>query len=206
MLRVLQNLRFTRLGGINEISLKARIIAASNSDLWEEVSQGNFREDLFYRLNVITIEIPPLRERKEELTDLIKHFCWKHSKKLNFNFNISDRALDLMKAYHWPGNVRELENVIERCAVLAFSRSDSCANEQDLLSYMGIRKALGAKPEPKTELLIPDGNSLKTMEKEMIKEVLSQTKGNITKAANLLGITRKTLYRKMDRHDLKVKL
>ncbi|TEB08420.1 Acetoin dehydrogenase operon transcriptional activator AcoR [Pelotomaculum schinkii] len=203
LLRVLQNLRFTRIGGMNEIALQARIIAASNSDLWDEVSCGNFREDLFYRLNVITIEIPPLRERKDELADLIEHFCRKHAKKLNFNFNISERALEIMKEYHWPGNVRELENVIERCAVLAFSRSDSCANEQDLLSYPGIRKALGNRPEPSAEPLLSDGSNLKAMEKDIIKEVLNQTNGNITRAAKLLGITRKTLYRKMNKHALR---
>lgn len=204
LLRVLQNLRFTRVGGINEISLQARIIAASNSDLWDEVSYGNFREDLFYRLNVITIEIPPLRERKEELDDLIEHFCRKHAKKLNFDFSISERAINIMKDYHWPGNVRELENVIERCAVLAYSRADTCANELDLLSYPGIRKALGNKPEPAPELLALEGNNLKVMEKDVIKGVLNQTNGNISKAAKELGITRKTLYRKMDKHDLKI--
>jgi transcriptional regulator with PAS, ATPase and Fis domain len=204
LLRVLQNLRFTRIGGINEIPLKARIIAASNSDLWDEVSYGNFREDLFYRLNVITIEIPPLRERMDELADLIEHFCRKHAKKLNFNFSISNRALEILKSYHWPGNVRELENVIERCAVLAYSRSDSCANEQDVLSYPGIKKALGSKQGPAAVTLVTGDNNLKNLEKDIIKDVLIQTNGNISKAAKQLGITRKTLYRKMDKHELKI--
>lgn len=198
LLRVLQNRSFTRIGGINEIPLKARIIAASNKDLWEEVRQGNFREDLFYRLNVITIEIPPLRERKEDIEELIRHFCQKHSKRLNFNFTISDRALELLKIYHWPGNVRELENVIERCAVLAYSRSSSCIEEQDVMSYPGIKKTFDITNEP-TDRIEIYGNvgNLETLEKQAIEEVLKQTEGNISRAAEKLGITRKTLYRKI---------
>lgn len=204
LLRVLQNRSFTRIGGINEIPLKARIIAASNKDLWEEVRQGNFREDLFYRLNVITIEIPPLRERKEDIEELIRHFCQKHSKRLNFNFTISDRALELLKIYHWPGNVRELENVIERCAVLAYSRSSNCIEEQDVMSYPGIKKALETGDQPDEFKIFSNTGNLETMEKQVIVEVLSQTQGNISRAAEKLGITRKTLYRKINKYGIMI--
>lgn len=203
LLRVLQNRYFTRIGGDHEIPLKARIIAASNSDLWEEVQQGNFREDLFYRLNVITLEIPPLRERKEDLVLLIKHFCEKHSKKLNFEFEITERAMDLIMAYRWPGNVRELENVIERCAVMAYSRASRWVEEQDLLSYRGIRKMLEAGGDlPVNKWTLPEENNLEKIERQTILEVLKQTHGNISRAALQLGITRKTLYSKIKKYGL----
>lgn len=203
LLRVLQNRSFTRIGGVNEIPLEARVVAASNSDLWEAVRQGDFREDLFYRLNVITIEIPPLRERVEDIPYLVNHFCRKHSARLNFNFTVSPRALELMQSYHWPGNVRELENVIERCAVLAYSRSSRCIEEQDLLSYPGIKKAIGTEEEQPGQDLIPIfvGN-LETVEKHAIEQVLRRTQGNISRAADILGITRKTLYRKIEKHNI----
>jgi|GEM_PF-117044 len=203
LLRVLQNRNFTRIGGAYEIPLKARIIAASNSDLWEEAQQGNFREDLFYRLNVITIEIPPLRERRKDLDHLVDYFCRKHSKRLNFDFTISERALEIIKAYHWPGNVRELENVIERCAVLVYSRSASCIEEQDMLGYPGIKKALYREevPFPSVSSSSPAGN-LETVERQAIEEVLGQTGGNISRAAEKLGITRKTLYRKINKYGI----
>ncbi|MHB1043196.1 MAG: sigma-54-dependent Fis family transcriptional regulator [Eubacteriales bacterium] len=202
LLRVLQNRSFTRIGGAYEISLKARIIAASNRDLWDEVQQGNFREDLFYRLNVITIEIPPLRERKEDLAGLIEHFCLKHSKRLNFKFTVSKRVLEILKEYHWPGNVRELENVIERCAVLAHSRSSSSIEEQDALSYPGIRKTLGTGGLSSGEALPVVADKLETLERQAIEVVLKQTDGNISRAADKLGITRKTLYRKIQKYGI----
>lgn len=207
LLRVVQNRNFTRIGGVCEIPLKARIIAASNSDLWEDVQHGSFREDLFYRLNVITIEIPPLRERREDLDHLIDYFCRKHSQRLNLDFTITERALDYFKAYHWPGNVRELENVLERCAVLAFSRSSNCIEEQDVLSYPGIKKTFAAGFRPPAGVLPPlAADNLDTVEKQAVEEVLRKTKGNITRAAEKLGITRKTLYRKIRKYEITVSL
>lgn len=203
LLRVLQNRSFTRVGGTYEISLKARIIASSNKDLWEEVQQGNFREDLYYRLNVINIEIPPLRERKEDLTHLIDHFCQKHSKRLNIHFTISERALELLEAYHWPGNVRELENVIERCAVLAYSRSSRCIEEQDVMSYSGIKKVFESDENPGGKgVSVGLVDNLETLERQAIEKVLKQADGNVTRAANKLGITRKTLYRKIKKYEI----
>ncbi|NPV74615.1 MAG: sigma 54-interacting transcriptional regulator [Pelotomaculum sp.] len=205
LLRVLQNRCFTRIGGCVEIPLEARIIAASNKDLWEEVRQGNFREDLLYRLNVVTIEIPPLRERKDDLVHLIEHFCREHSKKLKFEFTISEPARKLMMAYHWPGNVRELENVIERCAVMALSRSSHSIEEQDLLSYPGIRKSLEADKNPAVEVPPPRfDDNLESLEKRAVEEALKQTGGNITRAAGRLGVTRKTLYRKIKKYGIAV--
>lgn len=203
LLRVLQNRSFTRIGGVSEIPLKARIIAASNRDLWEEVRQGNFREDLFYRLNVITIEIPPLRERKEDLLELVDHFCRKHAKRLGTPFEVSREALELLEAYHWPGNVRELENVLERCAVMAFSRSSQRIEVQDVLSYPGIKKSL-EKGEVKLSRELPHNamDTLETVEKRAVEEALKRTGGNISRAASMLGVTRKTLYRKIRKYKI----
>jgi transcriptional regulator with PAS, ATPase and Fis domain len=207
LLRVVQNRSFTRIGGRCEIPLKARIIAASNSDLWEDVQHGSFREDLYYRLNVITIEIPPLRERREDLDHLIDYFCRKHSQRLNLDFTITERALDYFKAYHWPGNVRELENVLERCAVLAFSRSSNCIEDQDVLSYPGIKKTFAAEFSPPARVLPPPAaENLDTVEKMAVEDVLRKTKGNISRAAEKLGITRKTLYRKIRKYQITVPL
>ncbi len=122
LLRVLQSRSFMRVGGLTEIPFRARLITASNKDLWQEVQQGNLREDLFYRINVIGIVIPPLRVRPEDIEFLVNFFCRNFGKQLNVALSCSSEAIDLLKAYHWPGNVRELENVIERSAFLVLSR------------------------------------------------------------------------------------
>lgn len=205
LLRVLQNRVFTRVGGSQEIRFDARIIAASNCDLWEEVRQGNFREDLFFRLNVISIEIPPLRERKEDIPLLIKYFCQKHSNKLNFNFSLTDQAMEVAISYDWPGNVRELENVMERCAILAYSRNNQQIEKNDLLNYSGIKRVLTGSDTQKNKkvLTLETLGDLETIEKQVIDRTLKETKGNISRASKKLGITRKTLYKKIEKYNLK---
>lgn len=194
LLRVLQNKTFMRVGGIEEIQFRARVISASNKDLWEEVHKGSFREDLFYRLNVIVISLPPLRERKEDIVTLINYFTQKLSKRLNIDFHISKKAVEPLLAYDWPGNVRELENVIERSAVLAFSRGSRMVEEQDLENYPGFKTAL---PRFTCEELM---GTLDTVEKDVIIKVLEIVNGNKSKAAKVLGITRKTLYKKIKKY------
>jgi transcriptional regulator with PAS, ATPase and Fis domain len=200
LLRVVQNKRFTRVGGTTEIPFTARLIAATNCDLWEEVKKGNFRDDLFYRLNVLTIEIPPLRERPYDINELISYLYIKISQNLNFNFSISEKAREILMNYNWPGNIRELENVIERSAVVAISKNRTCIEEEDIYSYKGIRDYINqdtneAKP-------LRNGISLHSLEKTHIENTLRQTHGNISQAAKKLGITRKTLYSKIKKYHI----
>jgi PAS domain S-box-containing protein len=204
LLRVLQNLSFTKIGGNMEIPFHARIIAASNTDLWSEVREKKFRADLFYRLDVVSIEIPPLREL-DDIDELISYYCIKTTNRLNFNFKVSDQAKEILLQYSWPGNTRELKNVIERCAVMALSRNSDCIDEEDLLSYRGIRNFLdGQNTTGKTdERFAP--SKLDSLEKKHIQQTLSQMKGNITKTAEHLGITRKTLYYKIKKYNLNPK-
>lgn len=204
LLRVLQNKSFARVGGVQEIPFQARVIAATNQDLWEEVRQGNFREDLFYRLNVITIEIPPLREHKEDITKLSHYFCEKLADKFDFRLYITNESLNILEAYDWPGNVRELENVIERCAVLAYSRGSHSIEKEDLLSYPGIRNFFKIVTDKSVNTRIEGEKPvrLEQMEKETIEDALERTQGNISQAAKELGITRKTLYKKMEKYTI----
>ncbi|MCW3489008.1 sigma-54-dependent Fis family transcriptional regulator [Dethiobacter alkaliphilus] len=207
LLRVLQNRSFSRVGGVQEIPFQARVIAATNQDLWEEVSNGNFREDLFYRLNVITIEIPPLREHREDIAELARYFCEKLSEKFSFRLYIAQQALEVLQVYHWPGNVRELENVIERCAVLAYSRGSHSVEKEDLLGYPGIRQFFEQGGKPKIIRLDNREESplrLEQLEKEAIEEALMRTQGNISRASKELGITRKTLYKKMEKYTIEI--
>lgn len=205
LLRVLQNRSFFRVGGVQEIPFKARVIAAANRDLWEEVRQGNFREDLFYRLNVITIEIPPLREHREDIAQLARYFCEKLADKFSFPLTVSQAALRVMEQYNWPGNVRELENVIERCAVLVCSRESYAIEPDDLLGYPGIRNFLAqgtASQQPVFGEPACSLTRLEQMEKEMVQNALGRSRGNISQAAKELGITRKTLYKKIDKYKI----
>ena len=196
LLRVLQQKVFERVGDTKTIRVDIRIIASTNRDLEEEIRKGNFREDLFYRLNVITIEAPPLRQRKEDIPQLIEHFL----KLFNERMRRKIRALDdeVMKSflnYDWPGNVRELENLLERACVLA---------RGDLLTVQHLPENFSARAfnmETAT-----NGNSLKDVlrepEKKVIVDALKQTGWNRKKAATLLNINRTTLYNKMRKHNL----
>lgn len=200
LLRVLQNRRFTRVGGTSEIVFNARILVASNKDLWEEVREGNFRRDLFYRINVITIEIPPLRDRKEDIYELARQFTTKVSERFDFTFTLSDDALELMAEHSWPGNVRELENVIERCAVMAYSRGSQCIDRSVLLSYAGFHRAIEAEPRHED-----DGNmSLDHLERRTILRILSETGNNISDTARKLGVTRNTVYNKIRKYKIPI--
>ncbi|MFZ5646480.1 MAG: sigma-54-dependent Fis family transcriptional regulator, partial [Bacillota bacterium] len=201
LLRTLQNKTITRVGGKAEISVSVRVITASNADLWQMVRSGDFREDLFYRINVINIVIPPLRERYEDIEPLVKHIVHHLAGRLGVDIAIDKSALAVMKQYHWPGNVRELENVLERSFVLAKSKNSSVITETDIINYPGIMNSLRNKVN-----LIPvnsiSNNSKKALEKEAIENALIASNGNITQAAQILGIARITIYRKMKRYGL----
>ena len=190
LLRVLQEGEYEPLGG-NTVKADVRVVAATNRDLLAEVQAGRFREDLYYRLNVIAVTAPPLRARREDVPLLVDHFVGLYAKKNGkARLTVARAALDRMLDYAWPGNVRELENVIERAVVL--SRGDSLT-ENDLPEV--IAKSSDTAPR---SLDFPVGTPLSEIELRVIKETLKHTKGDKSLAAQLLGISTRTIYRKLD--------
>jgi DNA-binding NtrC family response regulator len=192
LLRVLEEKRFTRVGGNEPIKVDVRVISATNRDMKEAVASRQFREDLYYRLNVVNIELPPLRERKEDIPLLAQHFLKKfaldnHKEVTGF----SPEATDFLLRYDWPGNIRELENAIERAVILAKKPIIELADlpQQKLVAAQQISLE----------------KNLKQVEKEHIRNVLAETKGNYTEAARILGISRMTLYNKAKAYGLNVK-
>lgn len=196
LLRVLQNFTFERVGGEKTIKTNARVIAATNKNLKQEVENGNFREDLYYRLNVLNLEIPPLRERLEDIEALVKYFLKKYSP--NKKIVISEEALEYLKSYHWPGNVRELENTVERATVLM---TGNILQKQDL--SISLKTDLSNIYESHTEEgNIPMQKIVQSVEKDLILKGLHRTNWNKSRAAKLLGINRRLLYSKIDQYDI----
>ena len=196
LLRVLQNGELFRIGGNQPIKVHVRVIAASNIDLEEAIKNQRFRSDLYYRLNVFPILIPPLRERKEDIPLLAHHFLEiykKKSKKLIIG--ISDNAMELLKTYDWPGNIRELENVIERAVI-------TCTRKVVTVDDLPKNIIDSAKKETDSKVVVEIGSTMDEIEKRVIGETLSYTKGDKKHAAEILGITRKTLYRKLRGYNL----
>lgn len=192
LLRVLQERRFYRVGGTQEVEVDVRVIAATNKDLSEEVKQGRFREDLYYRLNVIEIRIPPLRERREDIPLLAEHFVQRISSELNKEISgLTGAALKLLIAYDWPGNVRELENVIERAIVTC---RNGMLEEQD---FSWLQKT----GETEQNWQVPDV-SLDELERRAIVTALERKHGNVKEASAALGIDRSTLYDKLKRYEI----
>ncbi|MEJ2070071.1 MAG: sigma-54 dependent transcriptional regulator [Syntrophobacterales bacterium] len=194
LLRVLQDRTFFRVGGTTEIPVDIRILAATNKDLKNEVEKGTFRQDLYYRLAVITVEVPPLSERKDDIPLLSQHFLEKFSTAQGKRVEkISHDVMDILMSYTFPGNVRELENIIERAVTLA---SDSTVEMAHLPEDLREQR-FDIRRRPKTELLTLEEN-----EKEYIGWVLEQVNGNKTKAAEILGIDRVSLWRKLKRYSM----
>ncbi len=196
LLRVLEDKRITPVGDTKQIEVDVRLIAATNSDIEEDVKAGRFRADLFYRLNVIPICIPPLRERKEDIELLAKHFISMYCEKLNIpTKEISEESMHLLRAYQWPGNVRELENTIERAVLL---------NRTETLEVADLPEKV-RRPEQVTVVNEADAitPTLGSIEKAYIHYVMSQTEGKKAEAAKVLGIDVSTLYRKIQRYDMK---
>jgi DNA-binding NtrC family response regulator len=181
LLRILQEREFERLGSNKTQQTDVRVIAATNVDLRAALEQGTFREDLYYRLNVVPMNIPPLRERKEDIPYLVDHFVKK------FGGEISEGALERLVSYHWPGNVRELENVIERSILLA---KGPRVEADDIKIESGIGRA---RPAFSTEAFLPEGMTLDQYEQSIIREALKRANGNKSQAARLLGLTRNAL-------------
>ncbi|MFN7130999.1 MAG: sigma-54 dependent transcriptional regulator, partial [Myxococcales bacterium] len=194
LLRVLQEGEIERLGGTGPIKVDVRLVAATNKDLRKLVAEGRFREDLFYRLNVVQITLPALRERREDIPLLADHFLrvcsLKNSKALH---GFSKPALERMEAYGWPGNVRELENAIERAVVLC---RGSTVEVEDLPD--SVRGGPGGSDR---HIVIPIGMPMEEIELRVIHETLRHTKGDKTLAAKMLGIAARTIYRKLDRSE-----
>lgn len=190
LLRILQEREFERLGSNKTRHIDVRVVAATNVDLRAALEQGTFRQDLYYRLNVIPINIPPLRQRKEDIPFLADHFVRKHAADLSSPVTrISPEAMDRLSAYHWPGNVRELENVMERSLVLA---------ERECLSGEEVRLDLSppgsrGSSEFAEDHFLPSGMSLDEYEQLLIREALRRSGGNKSQAARLLGLTRNAL-------------
>jgi DNA-binding NtrC family response regulator len=194
LLRVLQERMFYRVGGSEEIEVDVRVIAATNVDLERAVREGKFRDDLYYRLNVISINIPPLRERREDIPLLAGTFIERLSHELGKEIaGITEGALRILMNYDWPGNVRELENAIERAMVTAKSK---LLTEEDC-AFVGA-----ARPSQGQEWTIPPDMTLEEAENRIITATLQRTRGNITEAAGILGIDRSTLYDRLKKFNL----
>ncbi len=190
LLRVLQEGEFERLGG-RTVQVDLRLVAATNKDLATEVREGRFREDLYYRLNVITVYVPPLRERHEDIPLLADHFLRRYTEKNAKPISgFTPAAMERLGAYHWPGNVRELENVVERAVVLTKNQS---IEEEDL-----PRDLFAAQNGDGRSISIAIGTPLDEVERRLIFETLKRTKGDKRLAAQLLGIATRTIYRRLE--------
>ncbi len=203
VLRVLQEKEFERVGGTKTLKIDVRVIAATNKELNKEVKAGRFRDDLYYRLNVVTVHMPSLREREEDIIPLVNHFLRYYKEKNNKPIKgIYPEALGLLQNYNWPGNIRELENAIERAVIM--SRGEYIVPSDFPIA---IQSALPSdSPLSKggqRGVDVDAGKSIKDVEKNLIVKTLNETNGNRTKPAKLLGITRRTLLNKLKEYKTK---
>jgi len=202
LLRFLQEGNFEPVGSVSSRSVDVRVIAATNHDLQEEIKAHRFLSDLFYRIEVISITLPPLRERREDVLLLANHFIKRYSKQYEKQMeDITPRALEALTNYSWPGNVRELENVIARAVILS---KDKGIDVLDLPERIKSHEAPAVSETTAPFMAeIPDaGIKLKEMERELIQRTLEKCQGNKSLAADLLGISRKALYEKISRYGI----
>jgi transcriptional regulator with PAS, ATPase and Fis domain len=196
LLRVLQERKFRRIGGRNEQAVDVRIIAATNADPLEAVKSGRLREDLYYRLNVFAIQLPPLRERREDLPLLVQAFLTEFNVRNNKSVAaVNQDAMRILENYHWPGNVRELRNVMERATILAQGEFIEPRHLPGLLVEAGQATDRAVSLSP--------GTTVEEAERRLIVMTLEHTKGNKTRAAEILGISLKTLHNKLNRLKLR---
>ncbi|RLB85620.1 MAG: two-component system response regulator [Deltaproteobacteria bacterium] len=196
ILRVLQEREFEPVGSSNTVRVDTRVITATNKNLEEEIKEGHFREDLFYRINVVTLNIPPLRERREDIPLLTDFFLKQYAEKnRRLIKGFTPKAIDILMRYDWPGNVRELANMVERSVIMV--RGDMITPDE----FSDTLRALDPEMK-KSEIGLTPGRSLKDVEKEMILMTLEHTEGNRTHAAKILGISRRTLQLKLKEYGI----
>lgn len=194
LLRVLEERKFKRVGGVDDINVDVRIVASTNRNLEEEVKKGNFRKDLYYRLKVLPVYLCALKERKDDIIPLAKHYINKFNKEFNKDVNgLTPEIKTVLKKYEWPGNVRELKNVIERAVLL--SNNSTISAEHLLLGPETEMRDIGQEEEV--------DQSISTIEKHHITEILKETSWRMTKASKILGINRTTLYNKIKHYSIK---
>jgi transcriptional regulator with PAS, ATPase and Fis domain len=193
LLRVLENSTIDRVGGKSAIPVNVRIVAATNEELSACIKQGKFREDLYYRLNVFAIELPPLRHRQEDIPLLIDYFIDKFNREYKRTIaGIDAAALELMTAYPWPGNIRELRNIILRAMISA----------KDMITKKTLPQNIISGFMDNDKIMISAGTPLPEIERESIIQTLRKVKGNKQKAAELLRISRRSLYNKLDEYKI----
>jgi len=196
LLRVLESRTFRTVGGTAEQPFRGRVIAATHADLAERVARGAFREDLWYRLNVLELHVPPLDERREDIPLLVAHFCAAQSRRLHFTAG----ALRLMRGASWPGNVRQLRNLVDRIAVFA---SDDTVDERTVADFLGPQRPATSRPTELVDLAravlkLEVPNKLEAMERVLVGEAMFQARWNKSAAARLLGVHRKLLERRLE--------
>lgn len=189
LLRVLEDKRICRVGGNKTLSIDFRLIAATNRNLESMIAEGRFREDLYYRVNVFSINVPPLRERREDVPELSRHFVNKFAQRMNKNVRgVSREALDFLKTYDWPGNVRELQNCMERAVIV-------CTSDEVQLGDLAFHSG--------SSVSLPSGKSLAEIERQYIERTLVESEWNVSRAARLLEIDRVTLYNKIKKYGVR---
>lgn len=200
LLRVLQERTLERVGGADQIEVDIRVVAATNKDLQKAVENGDFREDLYYRLNVVSVELPPLRERREDIPFLANHFLEKYTEENGKQINgFTAQAMDYMSAYEWPGNVRQLQNVIERCVVLAGSES---IDAEDLPSEIKDEESQFKSAVDLLPTKLDLGVTLEKIEAAVIRRALVRSNFVQVKAAELLGVSKSLLQYKLKKYKL----
>lgn len=193
LLRFLENYTFERVGGTETLHADVRIIAATNVDLEKAVKEGKFREDLYYRLNVLTINLPPLREREDDIEIITKYFVNKYAQEIRKNVKgITSDAMEILKKYHWPGNVRELLNVIRKAVVMA---------DGEYIDVKDLDRRIFEKKNIEN-ISIGDISPLETIKAKMLAKVYKETGGNISKIAKILGVSRPTVYKLLEKYKI----
>lgn len=209
LLRVLQEQEFERVGGVNTIKVDARIVTATNKDLEAEVKAGRFREDLYYRLNVVPIHLPALRDRKEDIDLLVRYFLRQFNERLKKGItSVTPEAMAALRAYSWPGNIRQLENVLERMVLMS---DGATLSSEDLPEEIAVAAGVtgipigGASPDASGPMSFKElvKRQTQSVERDLIEKALEETGGNVTRAAEKLGLSRKGLQLKMKELGLK---
>ena len=203
LLRVIQEQEFERVGGLKTIKVDVRIIAATNQNLLQQVQAGSFREDLYYRLNVFPIDVPPLRERKEDILPLVDYFMDKFNKKLELSVEVDSEVKEMLLRYEWPGNIRELENLIERMMLLA--KNNLITSQEVPGEFKAALDKIVTAPADDSKKPFKEymRDHVENVERQMIIKCLEEAGGNVTNAAKQLGLSRKGLQLKMIKYNLR---